>query len=70
MARELHCRWEGCRATYTSVAGDLPGTCPGCSQPGRWTVVAPLEAAADAAWQESLNLNDRRLLTSLRISSA
>lgn len=61
MPRTLYCRL--CRASYDSVAGDQPDTCPACGQAAHWST----EPQPRKGYE--LTANDRRLLKALRIGT-
>lgn len=62
----LYCTRRDCRAGYASL-GEVPRICPACQQDTRWTTVAPIADHPNTPFR--VNINDRRFLRSLRISS-
>lgn len=75
MARTLWCRHADCGKPIDSVAGEQPQICPACQKSAHWTSVegaGPIERRKHLKGPRvkfDLNLNDKRLLRSLRIAA-
>lgn len=67
MAKELHCRYEGCGHVEVRKGGMLPLVCPGCGLTAKWSSEAVTENTVVPRPSYKLTLNDRRFLRGLKI---
>lgn len=65
-ARILFC--TRCGSGYGSI-GEIPPRCPACDRVTTWSTSAPVQPMPEPRVRWELNVNDRRLLRSLRIQS-